>query len=606
MPLGVPSYVLTPRSEGNQRERSSARDQDGDHVRSANFRAKVTLCAESASTGRGAAASGVPPANRPWRPGGLALAAALLLALTAVTFGGVLDAGFVGFDDDRIVTENPNLRLGLTAAGVRWAFTNATFGKWTPVAWLTHLADVQFYGMDPRGHHLTNLALHLASVGLLFFVLARMTGQPRRSWIVAALFALHPLHVEPVAWVAARRDMVSTPFWLAVMYAHCAYASTRKRGWYVASLVLLTLGLMGKSMLMTLPLVLLLLDYWPLGRFCVPPGGGPGQPDRRPSWLGLVAEKIPHAAIAVVFAAVAGRNERELGAVKSLEMYPLGGRLANAAISYVRYLVKAAVPDDLAVWYPLPDAGWSAWLVALCVLVLAVVSAVAIARRRRQPWLLAGWFWYLGTLVPVIGIVQLGGFSIADRFTYMPLTGVFIALCWTLPDWSSLGRYARTAAGVAVASGLVALAALASVQVGHWRSGITLFAHTVAVTRDNYMGHYNLANHLEVAGDVPGALRHYREAVRIRPNFSKAHNNLGALLVKTGHSPEAIPHLESAVRFNPDNARAEFNLGLVYLNLRKPDLAAEHLERAAALSPGDQEIRMMRDFARRSRGQAAP
>lgn len=524
----------------------------------------------------------------------------LLLVLTAIAFAGVLGADFIGFDDDKIVTENTNLRLGLSLRGIQWAFTNATFGKWTPMAWLTHLFDVRTFGLNAHGHHLTSLLLHLAGAALLFNVLAAITGNVWRSWLVGILFALHPLHVEPVAWVAARRDVVSTPFWIATMYAHYAYCSTRRRWWYVASILCLTVGLMGKSMLMTMPFVLLIMDFWPLGRLGMPKTGGQRKiaPHAGQSLGVLLAEKIPHAAIAVLFALIAGWNESQLGAVKSLVMFPVASRIGNALVSYLRYLALTIVPRNLAVWYPHHANGWSPWLIAACALFLVGATATAIFLRRRYPWLVMGWFWYLGTLVPVIGLVQLGGFSIADRFSYMTLTGIFIIAAWALPDLKRLTRGTRAVTVATISAIVVLLLVLTRAQVELWKNGITLFEHTVAVTEENYMGHYNLGTFYEGTGNTTEAINHYREAIRISPNYSKAHNNLGAMLLKNGNSSLALPYLGEAVRYDSENAQAQFNLGMAYLNLRKPDQAVPHLEKAALKSPGDPEIRKMLDFAR--------
>lgn len=519
------------------------------------------------------------------------IVAAALSLVTVAVFLPMLGHDFVGYDDNEYVTENHRVRAGISFDGIKWAFTTFHFTNWHPLTWISHMLDVQLYGLSPSGHLATNLLLHLANALLLFHVLWRMTGALWRSGVVAAFFAVHPSHVESVAWVAERKDVLSTLFWMLTLLLFLRAVERPSTGRRVLVAAALATGLAAKPMLVTVPLVLLILDFWPLNRVA---------PGRR--WLAsFLLEKIPlllisaAAAVATVFAQYWG------GTVASFEIFPIGLRLANALVSYVRYLEKMVCPARLAVFYPLIGAPLPWWRVAGAALLLAVISVAVIRNRGGRPYLLAGWLWYLITLLPVIGLVQVGEQAMADRYTYVPLIGPFLALVWLVGDFA--GRLRRAvpalaAGGVAV---IVALAGLARTQVGVWRDGVTLFEHATSVTEGNYLAHLNLGVALEKRGRLDEALEHHREALRLKPGDPHILAATGFDLYRMGKLAESVPYLLSSLAAKPGNAEAQNNLGVVYARqgltreavprFRQaisvvPDYATAHLNLADALAGG--------------------
>jgi len=507
-----------------------------------------------------------------WRVG---IGAALAI-LTLIVFAPVRDAGFINYDDDRYVTENVHVRQGLTLEGLRWAWTTGHAANWHPLTWFSHMLDCELFGMDAGDHHLTSLVLHVINALLLFVVLDRMTGAAWRSAWVAAIFAIHPLHVESVAWVAERKDVLSTLFGLAALWAYARYARQPGLASYVTVFVLLALGLMAKPMLVSLPFLLLLLDAWPLARF-----------GRQP-WPRLVVEKLPLFGLGALSAAVTFAVQRSGGAMGSFEQYPLSARIPNAVIACATYLRKAIWPDDLAVFYPHPGSAFSHWQLGASAAVILAISVAALRWRRPHPALWTGWLWYLISLVPVLGLVQVGEQAMADRYTYVPLIGCLVALAWLVPDFGDRSA-ARGSVAVLASLAVVALAVTARVQVGQWRDSTTLFRHALEVTRNNYIAHNSLGVALSRAGREDEAARHFREALRLSPRNADAHYNLALSLVEEGRLDEALAHFQSATRSRPDFVKAHYNYGTLLAERGQWGEAVIHLSKVVELEPGHAE-----------------
>jgi len=489
----------------------------------------------------------------------------LLAVAVFAVYVQMLHFDFVTYDDPDYVTANPQVQAGLTGAGVAWAFRSGFAGNWFPLTWLSHMLDVSLFGLDPGWHHFTNLWLHALSTLLWFAVLQRLTGARWRSALVAFLFGLHPLHVESVAWIAERKDVLSGLFWPLTLWAYAAYTARPGVWRYATTLALFCLGLMAKPILVTLPLVLLLLDRWPL---------------RRGTKL---LEKLPFFAASAAVSLVTFLVHREVGAAATLTLIPLATRLENSLISYGAYILQMLWPADLAVFYPYPQ-GSLAIPAALAGVLLAAITVLAIRAFPRRPYLTIGWLWYLITLLPVIGIVQVGAQARADRYTYIPMIGLAIALVWGVAD--ALERRPRILAAVAVAACLVCLV-LTWQQVQTWRDSVALYRHAIAVTDENYVAHYNLAAVLETRGDLADAAAELRETVRIRPRFAPAHSELGQVLGKLGLPGEALPELEQAKSLQPDLTDIDLRLGAVLGTLGRADQAAAAFAEAVRLQPGN-------------------
>jgi tetratricopeptide (TPR) repeat protein len=500
-----------------------------------------------------------------------------LVVAVAIAYWPVRNFGFVRFDDPTYVTENPHIVSGISWSAVQWAFTSGYGANWHPVTWLSHMMDVQLFAFDAGAHHLTNVLLHAATTLLLFAVLLRMTGAMWRSAIVAGLFGLHPIHVESVAWVAERKDVLSAFFWTLTLLTYAAYVRRPRVSRYAWVLASFALGLMAKPMVVTLPFVLLLLDVWPLSRLDL---GGKWWTSARP----LVWEKLPLFALSIASSVITYVVQQQGGTVASSVRLPLIERLGNALIAYVAYIGKMFWPIHLAAYYPYPRALPIVWvLVSGLLLIAASVGAILAARRR--PYVLVGWLWYLGTLVPAIGIVQVGTQAMADRYTYIPLIGVFIVLAWGVPDAISRWPQLRIPA-IAVAAGvLVACVAATRVQVRSWESSLTLWRHALDVTSDNYAAHTYYGNALAARGDVDRAIAEYTEAIRIRPDYPEAHNNLGPALASRGKFDEAIAHFAEAIRLKPNYADAHSNLGVALASEGKLDEAIAQYTEALRLDP---------------------
>ncbi len=492
-----------------------------------------------------------------WLPG------ILLAAIILATYWPVAGFDFVVYDDYSYITNNPVVQEGLSVRGLSWAFTTFHASNWHPLTWLSHMLDVELFGLDAGWHHLVNALIHLANSVLLFLVLRGMTGATWRSFVVAALFGVHPLHVESVAWVAQRKDVLSGFFWILAMAAYLRYVRRPGTARYLAALACFALGLLCKPMAVTLPFVLLLLDWWPLGRMAGEPGaqGAPGQP-LHAGLPKLLLEKVPFLLLSALSAAVTFLAQKQGGALD--QALSLWARVQNALVAYAAYLWKTVAPVSLAVLYPHPGSSVPAGKAIAAGLLLAALTAAFVHLRGRRPHLLAGWLWYLGTLVPVIGLVQVGVQSLADRYTYIPLVGIFIALSWEAGD--RLSRLRVRPSGAAVVAGLVlsALVAVSGVQVRYWRNSVALFRHALSVEPDNWVAHVNLGWALEQEGRLDDAASHYRAALAIRPGNPYAHNNLGYVLELLGRTDEAVFHYREALRLKPDYLYARKNLERIF------------------------------------------
>ena len=549
-------------------------------------------------------------------PGFLCL---LLTVATLWVFSSVAHYDFVNYDDPDYVTANVHVQRGLTWQNVAWAFQTGYASNWHPLTWLSHMLDCQMFGQRARAQHLVNVGFHVANTLLLFMVLRRLTGALGRSAVVAALFALHPLHVESVAWISERKDVLSGLFFMLTLWAYARYAEESKplslmaktggqepgvrsqesksgiqhrrprnpnhaRRYYALTLILFALGLMSKPMLVTLPFVLLLLDYWPLGRLKIQDSsalaGRTGASALKRNAGGelnalgsLIWEKAPFFALSLVSSVVTFAAQQKGGAVST--SISVSARLANALISYGRYMGKAFWPEKLSVLYPHPRH-WPAWQVVAAAALLLAVSAGALALARRRPYLAVGWFWFAGTLVPVIGIVQVGIQSMADRYTYVPLIGLLIMVVWGMgelfPQHPELAKPLAAAAALSI----VACALLSAGQLQHWRNSETLFRHAVQVTKNNYLAYNNLGFYLSGQGKMEEAMENYRLALKIEPHYEDAQNNLGYALAGQKKYPEAIEHYQAALRVRPNHVEVHNNLGNALADIGELDEAIAH------------------------------
>ena len=504
----------------------------------------------------------------------VALCSFLALIVWAV-FGQTLHHGFVNYDDDTYVYENPEVIRGLTLPGIARAFTHFSAYNWHPLTWLSHMLDCQLYGLNAGGHHLTSVLLHAATAMLLFLLLRRITAFPWRSAFVAAVFAIHPLRVESVAWVAERKDVLSGLFLMLTLLAYASYVSHRRRqalGFYLLSLFFFALGLMSKPMLVTLPFVLLLLDYWPIQRF------------NRSTIPRLLFEKLPFFArsaascVVTLFAQAAG--------IQPFDSIPLPLRVGNAAISYVAYLGQMFWPSELAVLYPLTGKGVGVTTVGLSLALLAGITAGGWVLRRRCPWLLTGWLWYVVMLVPVIGIVQVGGQARADRYTYLPQIGLYLLLTWGMAELSAGWRQRRVLLCGSAAVILAALIYGARAQSAYWQDSETLWTHTLACTADNFVAHNDLGNVLLQKGRVDEAAAQYRMALQINPNCVESCYNLGNALVQKGQADEAIAWCQRALEIKPDSLEAHGNLGNALFQKGRLDDAITQYQEVLQILPG--------------------
>ena len=575
--------------------------------------------------------------NRSWS----FLVCLALAFATAAVYCQVCSHDFVNYDDIEYIYENPNIQSGITLQAVKWALTTGYAANWHPLTWLSHITDWQLFGNKAGGHHCTNLVFHIANALLLFIVLKQMTSAFWQSAFVAALFALHPLHVESVAWVSERKDVLSTFFWLLTMWAYVSYVHCPKISRYSLVVLFLALGLMAKAMLVTLPFVLLLLDYWPLERF------------GRRTFYRLIWEKIPFFVLSAASSIATFLVQQSWGAVATTSDNPLRFRVSNVFISYVRYIEKMIWPAHLDVFYP-PQYYKLASLQAIgALLVLLITSVLVLCLAARHRYLLTGWLWYLGTLVPVLGLVQVGSQAMADRYSYVTLTGLFIIVAWGIPELLGKWKYKKIALASAAMLVVSSASACTWFQASYWQNSITLFQHSLDLSQNNHIAHLHMAkalcesgkpdegvkeyriylqmkpndadvisnlgvelisqnrldegiaeykrylqikpndpnmhNDIGVAlcrqGKLDEAVEYFTKALRIKPDFAAAHNNLGYTLALQGKLDEAVVHYNEALRLDPDYAVAHYELGRVLVRMGKINQAIGHFEDAMRLKP---------------------
>jgi Tfp pilus assembly protein PilF len=509
--------------------------------------------------------------------GSPACLALLLAIITTLVYWPVHSFEFTNYDDQEYVTANDHIKAGLSWSGIKWAFSTGYASNWHPLTWVSHMVDVQFFGLNPAGHHGTSVLLHTLATLFLFLGLNRLTRAKWRSLFVAALFAWHPMHVESVAWIAERKDVLCGFFGMLTLWFYALYVEARKLGnskaglTYGAVIICFTLGLLAKPMLVTFPLVLLLLDFWPLQRM-----------DKEP-WGKLVFEKVPLLLLSVTSSVVTFFVQHSAGAVRNLSVIPLDSRVFNSLIAYWRYLAKLFCPTHLAVFYPMPE--WiSGWLGLLAGFVIIGVSVMVFVWRKKVPALLIGWLWFLGMLVPVIGIVQVGAQSMADRYSYLPSIGVFIALVWlgegvvrsiALKPWAISGSLFV----------LLACVTLTEKQLPYWKDTVTLFEHALKVTPGNFVAHINLGSALMQRGQLDSALDHYEQSLLLQDDFFEAHYGAAVICEKQGKLDLAVERYRKATELRPGAAIARNNLGALLLRLGKPQEAIKELERTIQIDP---------------------
>jgi tetratricopeptide (TPR) repeat protein len=503
---------------------------------------------------------------------------AVLVAVSLGLYGQTLGFPFINWDDPLYITKNAQVQGGITKEGIAWAFTETDLINWHPLTWMSHMLDCQLYGLDPRGHHATNVLLHILNTLLLFALFAAMTRSPWRSATVALLFSIHPLHVESVAWISERKDLLSTLLGLLSVWAYVAYARRGDVYRYLLAALFLSLALMSKAMVVTLPFVFLLIDYWPLRR----------TPSRR-----MFIEKIPLLLLAAGTSVVTFIVQQNAGGMETANPIPIAARLANALVSYATYIIKTTWPSGLAFFYPhpyIPESGGvplGVWQIVGSAAVLLAVTAWVIRLRNRR-WAVFGWCWFLGTLIPVIGIVQVGHQAMADRYMYLPSIGLYVMAAWggaELLD-ASRSRFGRTYVAVgAVAAALVALAVTAWSQTGHWRSSMALFEHALEVVPRNPTIRYNVANRLRDQGKIDEAILHYRRALEATPDSTQLNVNLANVLRKQGRIKEAVVLYERALKADPDDVLANTNLGSAYRSRGRLDEAEHHYRMALRAGP---------------------
>jgi tetratricopeptide (TPR) repeat protein len=511
----------------------------------------------------------------------------ILLGLAVMTFAiyaQVIGHQFITLDDPTYIRENPNVNRGVTLAGLAWAFTTFHASNWHPLTWISHMIDCQFFGTNAGRHLLVNALIHTANTSLIFYFLLRATGARWSSALVAALFALHPLHVESVTWASERKDTLSTFFGLLSLVAYVRYAGARSISRYVWVAITLALGLLAKPMLVTWPLVMLLLDYWPLGRFVSSSRG----------WSvvrSLVVEKIPLFALVAVSVVITLLAQSYGGAVRTFAAAPVGFRLSNALVSYAKYLLLTFWPNNLAVYYPLAPTGIPAWHVIGAGFLLVGITALCLFQRRNRPYFIVGWFWFLGTLVPVIGIVQVGGQTMADRYFYIPSIGLFIALVFGLADFAKSWRVAPWLSAGIAGGVLLILATLTNAQIQRWRDSFTLFEHTLAVTPPNLHMEHNLGLALGGRGRYDEAAAHFEKALQIDRNFYGGLVGMGVTREFQGRLPEAIDYFQAAIRSQPSAPTGHVQLCHVLWKQNNDQAALEEIRRASQLAPKDADIR---------------
>ncbi|MGD0276528.1 MAG: tetratricopeptide repeat protein [Syntrophales bacterium] len=499
----------------------------------------------------------------------------LLIAMTLFVYWPVQHFGFMDFDDNLYVTDNSRTREGLSWDNVLWAFQDVHTGYWQPLTWLSLMLDYEFYGLHPSGYHWTNLNFHLLNIILLFFLLKRMTRETWKVVFVTGLFALHPINVESVAWVAERKNVLSTFFCFLTLYFYILYTERRNAVRYFMVVILFVFGLLSKPMLVTLPVLLILMDYWPLRRF---------QMHDACRLSSLTLEKVPLFLLSLASGMWTFHAAKKMGAVMSVEKIDVGSRLANAVMSYTKYVGKLFSPFDLAAFYPYP-VSFTFWPVFMAALFLLFVTCVVMVLIRRSPYLFSGWAWYLVVLFPVIGIIQAGEQAMADRYAYLSFIGIFVMLSWGVADWLGSWKYRGKILSVLFIILMTSLLLATTTQLKYWRSTDELFKHAIQVTSNNILAYNARGNTLASQGKLVEAVEIYQDALRIRPDYVSAHNNLGLALAGLGRLNEAILHYTEAIRLQPDYVKAYNNLGMAVEQQGNIGEAEKLYHKALVISP---------------------
>jgi Flp pilus assembly protein TadD len=491
-----------------------------------------------------------------------------------VAFEGVRKNAFVNYDDNSYISDNPQVQNGLNLNSLAWAFTTIHTGYWHPLTWVSHIIDCSVFGLKPAGHHIVSVGFHITNVILLFLVLKAMTGAFWPSAFAAALFGLHPLSVESVAWVAERKNVLSTFFAFLILWSYLWYSRKPGLGRYALVAVLFVAGLLSKPMLVTLPFVLMLLDYWPLNRL-----------NSKFSILSSFYEKLPMLAMSAIICAVTYISQARYGVMTDIVYLPLDIRIGNVFLSYAKYIGKFFYPYSLAVLYPFDLKGPVIWQVFISALLLLIVTAIVIRAGQRHRFLVTGWFWYLGTLVPVIGFVQVGPQSMADRYMYLPGTGICIIVAWLIWGIAAGKRILRTVASIACVLVLGVLLITTRTQVGYWKNSLSLCEHALALTENNYIMHTNFGTSLLRDGRTEEAIEHFKSALAICPTYVEARDDLGCALQQKGLDAEAVVEFEKALQLKPNNAKARNNYGYTLAKLGRFDEAIEQFRRALEIAP---------------------
>ena len=504
----------------------------------------------------------------------------LIIIATLAVYWQIQEHEFINFDDNEYIYENEHVQQGITLEGTIWAFTAYHSNNWHPLTWLSHMLDVELFGLNPGWHHLINLFLHITNTLLLYFVLRFMTGSIWKSGFVAALFALHPLHVESVAWASERKDVLSTFFWMLTLLGYFWYVKRPLLVRYVLVGLFFILGLLSKPMVVTLPFVLLLLDYWPLKRL-------PFESEKAIQWRkvsGLLWEKMPFFFFIPISAYFTYSAQTKGGVVKTLELFSLGARISNALVAYVNYILKMFFPFKLAVIYPHPGI-YSWWQIVGAGFFIMLITVFAVRSMKNKPYFITGWLWFLGTLIPVIGLVQVGMQSMADRYTYIPYIGLFIIIAWGVPDLTRRFRYKRFWLPITALLILLTFMGITWNQVGYWVNSETLYKHSINITSNNFIFHALLGRALlDEGGRTDEGIEHYFKAVRIYPDYLEAHHNLAIALDDEGRTDEAIYHYLETLRIDPDFSEGYNNLGIAYIHKGDKNSAIACFRKAVQLN----------------------
>ncbi len=523
------------------------------------------------------------------------LAGTILFITTFYLFLPALNSGFIILDDSFYVTKNHMVNTGLTIESIKWAFTNLDGGFWFPLTWLTHMLDCEIYGLNPWGHHLTNLIFHLLNTLLLYHLLQRTTKAQWRSFFVAAVFAIHPLHIEPVVWISSRKDVLSTFFFFLTIIVYVQYVQKKSKLKYILLILVFVCGLMSKSMVITLPFILLLLDYWPFRRMghnnfhSTPTEKNSKNPDREIKYTYLILEKIPLFILSISAAALTFFAEKKIHAVASIDSFPVKVRISNAVVSYLKYIEKFFSPSGLSVFYPHPGMPSYSTL-CISIFILSGLSLWFFKKRNSQPYLIVGWLWYISTLGPVIGLVQIGSHSMADRYTYIPLIGLTVIFTWGTYDLFTFFNLRSRIYMFFTVILLIILFIVSTHQLKYWRNNISLFRHATLVTKNNFVAHNDLGVALAKSGREAEAIAHLNYAMRQPVLRSEANFNLGNAYSALNQTNLAIFHYKKSIEENPTFSDAYLNLGNLYSRIGDFRSAIKYYKKGIKSDPSDSQL----------------